>query len=54
MKQTKKNFFEALGFEDPEETKRVLMQLGVGIVFGVAILVLLGLGEWVGEWLRGC
>ena len=54
MKQTKKNFFEAIGFENPDEIKKMLMQLGVGIVFGVAILVLLGLGEWVGEWLRDC
>ena len=53
MKQKNKDFFEALGFEDPEETKRVLMQLGVGIVIGVALIVCLGLAECSARWIGG-
>lgn len=53
MKQNKRDFLEAIGFEDPEETKKMLMQLGVGIVIGVALIVCLGLAECSARWIGG-
>lgn len=53
MKQNKRDFLEAIGFEDPEETKKMLMQLGVGIVIGFALIVCLGLAECSARWIGG-
>lgn len=39
------DFFEAVGFENGDDVKMMLKQIGIGIVIGLALLVVLGLGE---------
>ena len=54
MKKNVRDFLEAIGFENPDEVKSMLMQLGVGIVIGIAMLVCLGLSECCTRWMEGC
>lgn len=45
MKKNACDFFEAIGFEDADDVKMMLRQIGFGIVVGLACLAVLGLGE---------
>ena len=40
-----KDFFEAIGFENPDDVKMMLRQIGFGMVLGLALIGMLGLGE---------
>jgi len=40
-----KDFFEAIGFENPDDVKMMLEQIGIGMVLGLALIAVLGLGE---------
>lgn len=40
-----KDFFEAIGFENPDDVKSMLKQIGFGIAIGMCLIVVLGLGE---------
>ena len=39
------DFFEAVGFENGNDVKMMLKQIGIGMVIGLTLLVVLGLGE---------
>ena len=45
MKKNVVDFFDAVGFENPDDVKMMLRQIGFGIVIGLALLAVLGLGE---------
>ena len=45
MKKNLVDFFEAVGFENPDDVKMMLRQIGFGMVIGLALLAVLGLGE---------
>lgn len=45
MKKNLVDFFEAVGFENPDDVKKMLRQIGFGMVIGLALLAVLGLGE---------
>ena len=47
MSNNKRDFFEALGLEGTR--KEMLIQMGVGIVIGIALLAVLGIAEWVSD-----
>ena len=40
-----KDFFKAVGFDDPDSLKMMLRQIGFGMVMGLALLAACGLGE---------
>ena len=40
-----KDFFEAIGFENPDDVKSMLKQIGFGIAIGMCLIAVLGLGE---------
>ena len=40
-----KDFFEAIGFENPDDVKMMLRQIGFGMVLGLALIAVLGIGE---------
>jgi len=39
------DFFEAVGFENPDDVKMMLRQIGCGIMIGLALIAVLGIGE---------
>lgn len=45
MRKNVVDFFEAVGFENPDEVKMMLRQIGLGMVIGLALIAVLGLGE---------
>ena len=45
MKKNVVDFFEAVGFENPDEMKMMLRQIGFGMLIGLALIAVLGLGE---------
>lgn len=49
MKQTNRDFLEAIGFEGNE--KDMVKQMAFGFGVGVALILMLGLAEFIGEWL---
>lgn len=40
-----KDFFEAIGFENPDDVKSMFKQIGFGIAIGMCLIAVLGLGE---------
>lgn len=40
-----KDFFEAVGFENPDSVKMMLRQIGFGMLLGLALIAILGIGE---------
>ena len=51
MKQNKRDFLEAIGFEGNE--KDMLKQMAFGIGVGLVMILFLGLAELIGEWIGG-
>lgn len=51
MKQSNRDFLEAIGFEGNEKDMVRQMLFGFGV--GVALILMLGLAELVGEWIGG-
>lgn len=51
MKQSNRDFLEAIGFEGNE--KDMVRQMFFGFGVGVALILMLGLAELVGEWIGG-
>ena len=45
MRKNVVDFFEAVGFENPDEVKMMLRQIGFGMVIGMALIAVLGIGE---------
>lgn len=45
MKKNLVDFFEAVGFENPDNVKMMLRQIGFGMVIGLALIAVLGIGE---------
>ena len=45
MKKCTKDFFEAIGFEDGDDLKSMLRQIGFGMVIGIALIAVLAIGE---------
>jgi hypothetical protein len=51
MKQSNRDFLEAIGFEGNEKDMVRQMLFGFGV--GMALILMLGLAELVGEWIGG-
>lgn len=51
MKQSNRDFLEAIGFEGNEKDMVRQMLFGFGV--GIALILMLGLAELVGEWIGG-
>lgn len=51
MKQSNRDFLEAIGFEGNEKDMVRQMLFGFGV--GVALILMLGIAELVGEWIGG-
>ena len=51
MKQSNRDFLEAIGFEGNE--KDMLRQMAFGIGVGIVLILALGLAELIGEWIGG-
>lgn len=51
MKQSSRDFLEAIGFEGNE--KCMLKQMLVGMGIGIVLILALGLAELIGEWIGG-
>lgn len=51
MKQSNRDFLEAIGFEGNE--KDMLKQLAFGFGVGIVLILALGLAELIGEWIGG-
>lgn len=49
MRQSNRDFLEAIGFEGNE--KDMLKQMAFGFGVGVALILMLGLAEFIGECL---
>lgn len=45
MRKDVVDFFEAVGFENTDEVKMMLRQIGFGMVIGLALIAVLGIGE---------
>ena len=45
MRKNVVDFFEAVGFENPDDVKMMLRQIGFGMLIGLALIAVLGLGE---------
>ena len=45
MRKNVVDVFEAVGFENGDDVKMMLKQIGFGMVVGLALLAVLGLGE---------
>ena len=45
MRKNLVDFFEAVGFENPNDVKCMLKQIGFGIAIGMCLIAVLGLGE---------
>ena len=45
MRKNVVDFFKAVGFENPDDVKMMLRQIGFGMVIGMALIAVLGLGE---------
>lgn len=51
MKQSNRDFLEAIGFEGNE--KDMLKQMAFGMGVGLVMVLFLGLAELIGEWIGG-
>lgn len=51
MKQSNRDFLDAIGFEGNE--KDMLKQMLVGMGIGIVLILALGLAELIGEWIGG-
>ena len=51
MKQSNRDFLEAIGFEGNEKDMVRQMLFGFGV--GIALILMRGLAELVGEWIGG-
>ena len=51
MKQSNRDFLEAIGFEGNEKDMVRQMLFGFGV--GIALILMLGIAELVGEWIGG-
>ena len=45
MKKSINDFYEAIGFEDVDDAKMMLKQIGFGMLLGLALIAVLGIGE---------
>ena len=46
-----KDFFQAVGLEG--SVSEMLKQIGVGMVIGLALLAVIGVGDWIGKLIEG-
>ena len=46
-----KDFFEVIGLEG--SVSEMLKQIGVGMVIGLALLAVIGVGDWIGRLIEG-
>ena len=51
MKQSNRDFLEAIGFEGNK--KDMLKQMAFGVGVGLMLILALGLAELIGEWIGG-